>query len=190
MSAVIDALSRVSFADAAASRQQSAAGVHPASDGNPTGEANTAPEGETVPGGATLDEEQSPPELAPGIRESAGDTTGPVNVAAAQHEEASGVGDTTAPENSQSIPQAPAPAATSSKSAKRDSQASAAAPSLPPFFKDAPASKSSATAVLRPTSDAPDEVNSTEVVDNSQISGVGFAGKSNVSTTGCKCVVM
>lgn len=64
-----------------------------------------------------------------------------------------------------------------------------AAPSLPPFFKDVAASNGAATAVSL-TTGAGGEANTAEVVDNAQIHGVGYAGESVASKTGCGCIVM
>lgn len=179
----IDSLSRLSFSDTAASSQQSTEGEFPTSDVLLSSEPNIAPGSGPVSVGSTLDGAQLTTSLAAGARES----TDPTSGHSAQHEKAPVGGGTSG--FAKSPLQDPTSIATSSKSAITDHQASAAAPSLPPFFKDAPASKGAAMAPV-PTSDAKDEVNAAELVDNTQISGVGFADKSNASTSGCKCVVM
>lgn len=186
----IDSLSHVAFSDTAASSQQSTEGSFPTPDVLLSSGPDTAPDSGPVSVGSTYDGAQSPLRLAAGAREPTDVNADPENGAAAQPEKAPVGGDTNDSKAAKSPPEDPASATTSSKSAKRKPQASAAAPSLPPFFKDAPASKGAATAAPQPTSYAPDEVNATEVVDNTQISGVGFADKTNVPSSGCKCVVM
>lgn len=64
-----------------------------------------------------------------------------------------------------------------------------ATPSLPPFLKGPTTTAGAATATL-PTSGAVHEADNAEVVDATQVQGVGFAGESPAVRTGCKCTVM
>ena len=83
------------------------------------------------------------------------------------------------------------PAATSSESASADPPQISSAPSLPPFFKAAPAANDAATVVAPPTTGAVGEASTAEAVDSSaQIDGVGFAGQATTASTGCKCSIM
>lgn len=79
-------------------------------------------------------------------------------------------------------------ATTSSNNTSVTSGASAT-PSLPPFFKDVATSHGVATAESL-TTGAVNEATTTEVVDSSQVQGVGFAGESVASKAGCVCIIM
>lgn len=82
-------------------------------------------------------------------------------------------------------------AATSSKGGASAGPQISSAPSLPPFFKAAPAANdAAATVVAPPTTGAVGEAGAAEVVDGAQIDGVGFAGQAEAAGTGCKCCIM
>lgn len=180
--------SRTSVADTAHSSQNSVEGFHSAAMQLPLGERG-APGSASA--GAKLDEAPSLPGLDAGMGESTEVMTSPANAPAAQSEEASRGGTIDAKVGSAdplSPPEAAVPVAANSKSAQTDAKPSTAAPSLPPFFKEAPASKGAATGV-QPIAGALDDVNTAEVVDNSQICGVGFVDESDTAP-GCKCIIM
>lgn len=187
---LFDFPSRASCADAAASSQSSMAGVHYPSDTQLPLDANAAPES-AVSGGSGLNERQSLTAMAAGVRESTDALTDPVDGPAAQPQEASGGGVANDSEavltDPLPMPEATVPVSANSKTADNVDSQHSIAPSLPPFLKDTLESKGPATAV-QPTVRVVDEVNTVEVVDNAQISGVGFADTSD--TSGCKCLVM
>lgn len=64
-----------------------------------------------------------------------------------------------------------------------------AAPSLPPFFKGVATSTGAATAASL-TTGAVDEAKTTQVVESTQVHGVGYAGESAAPKTRCVCMIM
>lgn len=79
--------------------------------------------------------------------------------------------------------------ATTSSTNNSVKSVASAAPALPPFFKDVGTSNVAATAASLTTGEV-NEAKTTEVVDSTQIHGVGYSGESVATKTGCLCIVM
>ncbi|CBJ27191.1 expressed unknown protein [Ectocarpus siliculosus] len=159
-----------------------------ASSQDATSDVKSAPGGDIVADGATSNETHPiPNEHLPDTSTGTGTGTaavsedvvpGPVDGVAREDEEVGGgVGNDVELKTTPKTENADKPALVS------------ATPSLPPFLKGPTNTTGAATAVL-PTSGAVREADSAEVVDTTQVHGVGFAGESPATRTGCKCTVM